>query len=437
MSNLRLFSLAVFAVTLGISGGATSRRVVSLDEIFQTAEQNSATLKASEAAREEVRRDISVARSQRLPDINASLGVSYIGDGFTTKRDYSDYQRAPIPHLGTDLGIAVQQPVYAGGAISAGIEMARRKEEAAALGERLTRSSLRMRLTGYYLDIYKQYNLRRVAESNLAAARKVLEEMEARYRQGTVLRNDITRYELLVSDYELSLTRINNTLAILNNDLVTTAGLEPGTVIIPDSTLLARALPREEEQWWQERADANSPQTALAQKAVDMSLTAEKLAGADRLPQVSLRAGWQMNGPILVEVPPIDRNLSYWFVGVGVSYNLSSLFKSNKKLSKSRAATVKSRCDLDMARENLAMDIKADYLRYLEACDELSTRRKAVELATRNYNTTATRFSADMALLTDMLDAAASRLDAEQQLVGAQINIIYFYYKLLSTSGTI
>lgn len=437
MSNLRLFSLAVFAVTLGISGGATSRRVVSLDEIFQTAEQNSATLKASEAAREEVRRDISVARSQRLPDINASLGVSYIGDGFTTKRDYSDYQRAPIPHLCTDLGIAVQQPVYAGGAISAGIEMARRKEEAAALGERLTRSSLRMRLTGYYLDIYKQYNLRRVAESNLAAARKVLEEMEARYRQGTVLRNDITRYELLVSDYELSLTRINNTLAILNNDLVTTAGLEPGTVIIPDSTLLARALPREEEQWWQERADANSPQTALAQKAVDMSLTAEKLAGADRLPQVSLRAGWQMNGPILVEVPPIDRNLSYWFVGVGVSYNLSSLFKSNKKLSKSRAATVKSRCDLDMARENLAMDIKADYLRYLEACDELSTRRKAVELATRNYNTTATRFSADMALLTDMLDAAASRLDAEQQLVGAQINIIYFYYKLLSTSGTI
>lgn len=60
-----------------------------------------------------------------------------------------------------------------------------------------------------------------------------------------------------------------------------------------------------------------------------------------------------------------------------------------------------------------------------------------IELATRNYNTTATRFSADMALLTDMLDAAASRLDAEQQLVGAQINIIYFYYKLLSTSGTI
>lgn len=32
--------------------------MVSLDEIFQTAEQNSATLRASEAAREEARRDI-------------------------------------------------------------------------------------------------------------------------------------------------------------------------------------------------------------------------------------------------------------------------------------------------------------------------------------------------------------------------------------------
>ena len=48
-----------------------------------------------------------------------------------------------------------------------------------------------------------------------------------------------------------------------------------------------------------------------------------------------------------------------------------------------------------------------------------------------------TRYSADMALITDMLDAANSKLDAEQQLVNARINIIYYYYKLLFTSGKI
>ena len=55
----------------------------------------------------------------------------------------------------------------------------------------------------------------------------------------------------------------------------------------------------------------------------------------------------------------------------------------------------------------------------------------------RNYSTVFTRYSADMALITDMLDAANSLLEAEQQLVNARINIIYYYYKLLFTSGKI
>lgn len=77
------------------------------------------------------------------------------------------------------------------------------------------------------------------------------------------------------------------------------------------------------------------------------------------------------------------------------------------------------------------------HVRYLEAYEELKTQQKSVELAERNYRTTATRYSAGMALITDMLDAANSKLDAEQQLVNARINIIYYYYKLLFTTGKI
>ena len=144
-----------------------------------------------------------------------------------------------------------------------------------------------------------------------------------------------------------------------------------------------------------------------------------------------------MDGPILVEVPPLNYNLSYWWVGVGVSFNLSSLYKSNKKLARSRAATVEAEDNLALARETLDLDVNTDYIHYLESYEELRTREKSLELAERNYNIVFTRYSADMALITDMLDAANSKLDAEQQLVNARINIIYYYYKLLFTSGTI
>ena len=155
------------------------------------------------------------------------------------------------------------------------------------------------------------------------------------------------------------------------------------------------------------------------------------------LPKIGLQAGWKIDGPILVEVPPINRNLSYWWVGLGVSYNISSLYKDNKSVTKSKIDTHHSIEELEVAKENVNMAVRADYIKYLEAYEELKTQEKSVELAERNYKITSTRYSADMALITDMLDAANSLLDAQQQLVNSRINIIYSYYKLLFTTGTI
>ncbi len=93
--------------------------------------------------------------------------------------------------------------------------------------------------------------------------------------------------------------------------------------------------------------------------------------------------------------------------------------------------------ELAVARENVSLAVRTDYVRYMEAYEELRTQRKNAELAGRNYRTVSTRYSADMALVTDLLDAANAKLDAEEQLVNARINIIYYYYKLLFITGKI
>lgn len=439
MNNQRLLTglLSAALLSVGVCAHGQNSSVMTLEQLFETAESNSVQLRPSFSAEEEARKEINVARAGRLPDINASLSFSYIGDGFTTKRDFSDYQKAPIPHYGNALSLSVNQPVYTGGAITSGIKLAELKLTASRYATELQRDNIRFQLTGFYLDIYKYTNLRGVVENNIAQARKVLDEMRARYEQGVALQNDITRYELLVSNLELQLVKINNTLDILNNTLVSIAGLPNGTVIVPDSAILDKSLPSQSESSWQSEASVNSPTLKLAQSKVDISRKAEDLTKSERLPKIGLQAGWSIDGPILVEVPPINRNLSYWYVGVGVSYNISSLFKTNKSLSRSRAATLTATDELAATRENTELSVRADYIRYLEAYEELNTQQKSVELAERNYSTVFTRYSAEMALITDMLDAANSKLDAEQQLVNAHINIIYYYYKLLFTSGKI
>ena len=437
MNNLRLLTGLLSIILSGSGVCAYGQSVITLEEIFQTAEANSTQLRPSISAQIEAEREISVARSGRLPDINASLSLSYIGDGFTTKRNFSDYQKAPIPHFGNGLAVNITQPVYTGGAVTNAIELAELKSTAARYATDFQRDNIRFQLTGFYLDIYKCNNLRIVIENNIAAAQKVLKEMRARYEQGTALQNDITRYELLVSNLELQLVKINNTIDILNTNLVTIAGLPDNTVIVPDTLILERSLPKDGVAWWQGEAEQNSPALSLARSEVDINRKAESLVRSERLPKIGLQAAWNIDGPILVEVPPINRNLSYWYVGVGVSYNISSLYKTNKALAKSQAATRQAIEQFEVARENLSLAVNADHVRYLEAYEELKTQQKSVELAERNYNTTSTRYSADMALITDMLDAANSKLDAEQQLVNARINIIYYYYKLLFTSGKI
>lgn len=439
MNNHRLLTglLAASLLSGGVCAVGQTKQVFTIEDLFEIAEANSVQLRPALTAEEEAKREISVARSGRLPDIEANLSLSYIGDGFTTKRNFSDCQKASIPHLGNTFGINITQPVYTGGAINAEIELAELKSTASRYATELQRDNIRFQLTGFYLDIYKYANLRTVVENNITQARKVLEEMNARYEHGVVLQNDITRYELLVSNLELQLVKINNTLTILNRNLAVTAGLGDNIEVLPDSMILTRALPATGEDWWQQSAEKESPQLRLAHSGVEISQMTQKLIKSDRLPRIGIQAGWSIDGPILVEVPPINRNLSYWYIGIGVRYNLSSLYKTNKSLSKSRAATQTALDEFEAARENLSLSIKADYVRYMEAYEELKTQQKSVELAEKNYRTTATRYSEGMALITDMLDAANSKLDADKMLVNARINIIYYYYKLLFTSGRI
>lgn len=439
MNNLRLLTGLISATLLSAGSyvHADTPRVVTLEEIFETAERNSAQLRPLLTAEMEADQEIKVARTSRLPEISGSLSLSYIGDGFTTKRDFSDYQTAPIPHFANSVAVNISQPVYAGGAITNSIKLAELKSTAARFATDMQRDNLRFRLTGLYLDIYKYTNLREVIENNLNQARKMLEEMNVRYNEGVALKNDITRYELLVSNLELQLIKIDNTLEILNNNLVVTAGIPEGTHVVPDSTLLSRALPTDGEALWQTIAHENSPTLQLARQEVSISRKAEDLARSEKLPKIGLQASWVMDGPILVEVPPINRNLSYWYVGVGISYNLSSVFKTDKKMTARRIATRRAEEDLEAARENVRIAVNTDYTRYMESYEDLKTQLKSVELAERNYHTISTRYSADMALITDLLDAVNSKIEAEQQLVNARINIIYFYYKLLFTSGKI
>ena len=233
------------------------------------------------------------------------------------------------------------------------------------------------------------------------------------------------------------MTQIENSRAILNHQLAVALGLPEGAEIEVDTTMTATLPEASSELYWLNEALLSAPSIKQTQVGIDMSHEAEKLAGAEQKPSVFAFAADRLEGPILTEVPTINSNLNYWYAGVGVKYSLSSLFKANKKVRQAHAATLLANEEHLLAQDNLRTAMKDAYIRFEESFTVYDTQMKSLELAQQNYHVVNNRYLNGLALITDMLDASTQKLNAELQVVNAQINILFNYYKLRKTAGNL
>lgn len=413
------------------------QQTLTIDQLFKTIEDNNAALRAQKSGVESADLDIESAKSKRLPDVDASLSVSYIGNVLLTDRDFTDVHGLHSPHFGNNFSLQAQQVVYAGGAINAGIRLAELGKRQAETGVRLTRQQVRFVALGQYLDLYKVDNQIQVYEKNIELTRQLITDIKAKQSQGMALKNDITRYELQMESLKLGLTTLRNNRSILNHQLCNTLGMAQDVRITPDTTVIGKVYARNDEQYWQNQGAMNSPLLEQRANTIRIAEQKEKIAKSDMLPKVAFVAADNFDGPITFELPPINKNLNVWYVGVGVKYNISSLFKSNKRVRQAAVETRQAREEHAVQAEQLNNNVQAAYVQYQQTYVELATQQKSVELARQNYDVMNARYLSQLALVTDMVDASNLRLNAELKEVDARINIVYAYYRMKYVAGDI
>ena len=415
---------------------AQTERRMTVDELFQLVESNSKTLQEQKISVEFAQKGIEAARAQRLPDVNASLSASYNGNVVVMDRDFTNVQGFSSPHFGNSFAIEAQQVVYAGGAIDAGIRLAELQRDMAEVTQRSTLNTQQFLALGQYLDLFKIQNRMQVYEQNIALTSRLIDDIRAKQEQGMALRNDVTRYELQMETLRLGLRRLQDQQAILSHQLCNTLGL-PDVTILPDTAIVNTAFSQDNQHYWQQAALASSPQMEQSQLSTQMAEQQLKLAKSEMLPKLAVVAADNLSGPFTYDIPPIDKNINYWYVGVGLRYNLSSLFKQNKKVRQAETGIQRSQQQLKVVAENLDNQVQQAWTLYQQTYADLDTQRKSVQLARQNYQVVSDRYLNQLALITDMLDASNIRLNAELQEVDARINIVYAYYKMKYISGTL
>ena len=411
---------------------------MTISQLFQKVEDNSKSLRTSLSGVEAAHLGIESAKSKKLPDLDASLSFSYIGNALITDRDFSNVHGLKSPHFGNNFAFQAQQVVYAGGAINAGIKLAELGKQQAEVGVKLTRQQIRFIALGQYLDLYKIDNRIKVYEKNIELTRQLIDDIKEKQTHGMALKNDITRYELQMESLKLGLTALRNNRSILNHQLCNTLGMNQGSMeIIPDATIADKTYGKEGEAYWQTAGTLNSPLLEQSSNAIRIAEQKEKIAKSDLLPKVAFVAAESFDDPILFELPPIDKNLNIWYVGVGVKYSLSSLFKSNKRIKQAAVETRQAKEAHAVQAEQLNNNVQAAYVQYQQTYVELETQRKSVELAQQNYEVMNARYLSQLALVTDMVDASNLKLNAELSEVDARINIVYAYYRMKYVAGEI
>ena len=355
------------------------QRTMGMEEMFRLADTNSKSIQAYKTGKEAADEALKAAKAQRLPDITASVSASYLGDGRLWDRDFGQGVRIDMPHFGNNLVIEARQVVYAGGAISSGIELAELGRELAELDWQKNRQEVRFLLAGYYLELYKLDNQKKVVQHNLQLTERVIDNVRARHEQGTALKNDITRYELQRETLKLQLARITDARQIVNHQLVTTLHLPAGTDICPDTTLLDKEVQTLAEEDWLKLAT----QTHLGLR------------------------------------------------------QFSALFKNNRKLKQARLNVRRAEELHELAQEQVENAVQAGYVDFLTSFTDWHTQEKSVALANENYSVVSNRYANEMALLTDMLDASNMKLSADLGLVNARIDVIYHYYKMKYLTHTL
>lgn len=412
-------------------------KVMGMEDLFHLADRQSVSIQAARSSLAAASEAVKAAKAERLPDVSVSLSASYLGDGTIWDRHFGNAKNIDMPHFGNNFAIEARQTVYAGGAVSSGVRQAELGRRQAELDLQKNVQEVRFMLAGDYLELYRLDNQAKVLRKNIELAGQVIADMKVRHEQGTALKTDITRYELQKDRLGLSLAKVTDARKIINHRLVTTLHLPAGTEITPDTTLLQRQVAALNERDWQQTAAANNVDLMQAETAIRQGEQKVKLERSELLPHVSIIAADHLDGPVTIEVPVLDNNFNYWYVGIGVSYNISSLFKNNKKLKRAKQDLRTAQERRRLAQEQVENAVQAAYTDFMTAFTELDVQRNNVRLADENYAVTDNRYRNGMALLTDMLDAGNAKLDADLGLANAHVGVIYNYYKLKYITHTL
>ena len=319
--------------------------------------------------------------------------------------------------------VMLTQPVFMGGSIVAMNKMARLGEQMARSGIDAKRQQTIYEADRAYWAIVSLKHKQRLAQSYLELVSRLDGDVQKMIRQGVATRSDGLSVKVKVNEAQMSLTQVNDGLALarmllcqicglpLDTD-ITLADEEADSLVLGDATMTGGAG----------EAMQNRPELQMLQATVDISRQATNLVKAGRLPQVALMGGYSFSNPNVFNGFQ-NKFGGVWSVGVLVRVPIWNWGDVAYKVKAAKAATAIASLELAEAREGVELQVSQSSFKVSEAARKLAMARASAEQAEENLRSANLGFREGVIQSTTVMEAQTAWVKAQSQKIDAEIEV--------------
>ena len=445
--ELKRFSLLIPVIVfsglnlLPLISKAQDSVTLTLQQTIDLTIKNSNVLKAAAARNDQASYQLRQAIENKLPDASVSGSYLYLAnpniglktDAFSRGSDSSGSKKsAPSVHQAMYGILNVSLPVYAGGKIRYGIQSAKYLQQATMLDAENDKEAVILNAINAYVNLYKAAVTVNVVKENLRQSQQQDSVFNRLEQNGLLARNDLLKSELHTSNIELSLLDAQSNLKTATVNMNLMIGYPEKTQLSVDSSgfdknLSVKTIDDYEQIALQSRRDIIA--LSFRRKAATTGIS---LAKADLYPTIALSGGY-----IAADIPHLITITNAANIGVGLKYNISSLWKTKAKVAEAKSRETEIMANQAQLADQVKLQVNQSFENFLLSQKKTEVYQKAVVQATENYRITKNKYDNSLVNTTELLDANVALLQSKINLAVAKADVLLAYSKLLETTGTL
>ena len=419
---------------------AQTVRNLSLDEAIELGLQNSKQLAMANGKVAVMQARVAQIKNMLIPSVNASVNYTRISDNVEPFMVQFSPTAQPVSLNPQILDqsynlLGMQAGLFTGFRAINTLKSTQYLEQAAQLDAEKDKADIRLNIIHAYYNYFKLIASKQILEENLQRFDHRLTDTKLFLNQGIALQNDVLKLELHKANLQQNIVDVQGAIDIATFNLALMLGLATDTKINLNESLnkTSRTIAQTNEliiEALQNRYEikANQYRQQASKKAIEISKSYY-------YPVINVGANYDYNLPNQRVFPQENAFKGTWFAGITASYNLVNLY-SAKDLVREQKVNYQQTISLNaMSEDVVKMDVNANASAYHTAVQKITLANKSIDQATENQRIMQTRYTNQIATLTDLLEADALYSQAQLNLINANADAEIAYAKLQKSIG--